>query len=189
VGWCPIDVFSDGFDDAVRGLGWYKSYETSGCTLSEGGTLSVNLDGSANAECAYITAQAYDLTATAVSVEVPQVASANNAYSFFRLQNGVNDGVEFLAINGQLELRFEQSGSLQTLTSLGYDAAAHRWWRIREAGGMVVWETSPDGSAWTLAGQMTPILDLTAVEVVLGAGLNASQPADVTVFDNYNLPP
>lgn len=33
--------------------------------------------------------------------------------------------------------------------NLTYDAAAHAWVRIRESGGSVYWDTSPDGTTWT----------------------------------------
>jgi hypothetical protein len=39
-------------------------------------------------------------------------------------------------------------GALRVVGSAAYAPAAHAFWRLREAGGTVTWETSPDGAAW-----------------------------------------
>ena len=44
---------------------------------------------------------------------------------------------------------FKDGGVVTTLKSIPYDAVAHAYWRIRESGGTIYWEVSPDGGFWT----------------------------------------
>jgi hypothetical protein len=40
------------------------------------------------------------------------------------------------------------SGDMRVVASAPYDPVGQAFWRLREAGGTVTWETSPDGRAW-----------------------------------------
>ncbi|HET9599846.1 MAG TPA: hypothetical protein VFP65_30000 [Anaeromyxobacteraceae bacterium] len=40
------------------------------------------------------------------------------------------------------------AGDARLLAAAPYDPSAHAFWRLREASGTVLWETSPDGIAW-----------------------------------------
>lgn len=48
---------------------------------------------------------------------------------------------------------FEMAESSEIRSSAPYDPAAMRFWRIREQANTLFWETSPDGSAWTIRAQ------------------------------------
>lgn len=88
------------------------------------------------------------------------------------------------------------SGSLLLLVSggdsvtLDYDAIAHRWWRFREASGVLVLETSPDGLSWTDHVSGPPAADLGAS--VPGLNVIETTLSGVFVaplFDNVNVRP
>lgn len=70
-------------------------------------------------------------------------------------------------------------------TTVGtYNATTHRWIRIRETGGTIYWERSPDGLTWTaLRTSTTTGYTLTGGYVELGSGKR------LTVYDNVNNPP
>ena len=48
------------------------------------------------------------------------------------------------------------------------------------AGGTVYWETSPDGSAWTVRNQAAAPIALDELTVVLGFGKSATGPMDAS---------
>jgi hypothetical protein len=63
-----------------------------------------------------------------------------------------------------------------TVATLDHSAQDHAWWRIRHRDGLVLWELSPDGIAWTTAGAWFPTFDVTALYVSLR--LEYSDPDD-----------
>ena len=91
----------------------------------------------------------------------------------------------YLARNGKLETWF---GNAQA--SVPYDPVAHEWWRIREAGSKVYFETSPDGLAWKEVQNVPTPADIKAMKVGLGLvpGSAPSGPLE-TQFDDLDVTP
>ncbi|WP_281155175.1 hypothetical protein [Streptomyces sp. HYC2] len=78
-----------------------------------------------------------------------------------------------------------------TAVELTYDAAAHAYVRLSEAGGTVTWATSPDGTAWTTRRTLaTPawVTSSTTIALLLEAHRDAGT-VDVAEFDNCNTLP
>jgi hypothetical protein len=75
-----------------------------------------------------------------------------------------------------------------TDSSLTYDATAHRWWRMTETAGDIIFATSPDGTTWTTRRTATAHgMDMTSVRVLLGAGRNTAVGGPFyAYFDNLN---
>lgn len=74
--------------------------------------------------------------------------------------------------------------------SVAYDAVAHRWWRVRESGGTIFWETSPDGAAWTTqVSWASPYAAPTASQVYMGSGYFGADPGagSFAEFDNVRV--
>ena len=69
---------------------------------------------------------------------------------FFLKQDGANS-LGFWAECGNLYAFTFVDGVESLLRTLTYSATAYQWWRVRESGGVVYWETSPDKAAWTTA--------------------------------------
>jgi hypothetical protein len=68
-----------------------------------------------------------------------------------------------------------------------YNANDHRYWRFRESGGQVYWETSSDQAVWNIQAQMVPPIAIESLRVELWANLfGAGSPYKVH-FDNLNL--
>jgi len=66
---------------------------------------------------------------------------------------------------------FYVGGARTVAVSLPYSASQHALWRIREYNGVVLWETSPDGSAWTTQGTAATarLFSFQSVNVLLAA--------------------
>src|SRR5207253_1102027 len=93
------------------------------------------------------TAQAFDLTGSAVTaLHVQSVNVATPAFATLRLEAPGGHYAEFFQQGGQLSFAFD--GMNQGTTP--YVPATHKWWRFRELGGGLLWETSADGSAFTI---------------------------------------
>jgi hypothetical protein len=66
-----------------------------------------------------------------------------------------------------------------------------RWWRLSELDGMLTFETSPDGVAFTTRGTAPDPFDLDSVSITLGAGeyrADVASPGSAA-FKCFNLPP
>jgi len=74
--------------------------------------------------------------------------------------------------------------------TLPYDPVAHAWLRVRESGGLLNWETSPDGRTWTT--QHTETSPAWVSNTNLQAQLLAfrdSGTEDYAYFDDFNITP
>ncbi len=71
-----------------------------------------------------------------------------------------------------------------------YDAVAHRWWRIAEAGGMLRFQTSSDGRVFDDHATIATPSYAGAVRVIIGAGTYQAEPDPGSAeFDNLDAPP
>jgi hypothetical protein len=92
--------------------------------------------------------------------------------------------------NDHLQARKDVAGVFTKIgANITYNNTMHRFLRIRESGGTIFWDASPDGTTWanqrsTAAGGFA----LTAVKVFLGSG-NYAQLArrNTSIIDNANV--
>ncbi len=137
----------------------------------------------------YVSVAAWNLTNSRASVEVVQVADGGSTNTQLAL---CIDSRNFLMMSIESGLlRFEQvvSGARST-TSIQYNAAQHRFWRIRHepAGDVMVFETSADGLAWTAQRTVARQLAITALKAEISAGTwEAVTAPGTTIFDNFRL--
>jgi hypothetical protein len=123
---------------------------------------------------------------------VPQVANvATSAQTFLSLHGPGNNAIVMLEEKGQLYSRVTLGGTYQNLGSVLYSAQLHAWWRIRESGGTLLWETAPDGKTWTIQQQLSTLpfaIDVLDVEIGSETYKPEANPG-AAHFDNCNLPP
>jgi hypothetical protein len=190
---CPASSLSDDFADGVRGDQWLPS-TSSHCTMTENGQLEFGLSP-APSSCEYISSYSYDLTGSSVIVEVPTAPTkADGAVSWLRaVTDETNEsGYEIGVDEGTLQfVRVNSDGSGATEVTTTFDPVAHRWWRIREAGGQIVYETAPDGKTWTMHDSEPVSYPVTAMRTHLGVSVYdqaATAPGHVD-FAHLNIPP
>lgn len=191
--WCKASSLVDDFDDGVRGRAWGLSWESGGCTLAEpGGRARVTPPpGPATATCAYATSARYDLADDAVTVEVPvMVNTATTTDAYLAVLVDGDNLLRTVEEAGTLYFQRYVGGTKTNLAFVAYEPALHRWWRIREQGGVVRFQTAPDGVAWTTRAEIATPFPVDAVTVQLAAGTwePVASPGFVE-FDRYNLPP
>jgi hypothetical protein len=149
--------------DAFTGIDttkWTAETDSPGSSVSaSGGVLTLSPEpGNGAGGAKLITASQYALTGSSITVRVPQVVSASgNATSMLWLGPSAtawNDAVGFWFESGTLYAFYNRAGVTSTAATLAYSSTAHAWWRIRESGGMVFWDTSADGTTWTQQGAL-----------------------------------
>ncbi len=153
--------------------------------------LQIAVPANTNGYYALGTIQSFDLRGNAVVVEVPQ--TLNNGTScetqMVVLINGTNSALIFKG-NASMIFRHRANGTNSDSGAVTYNATTHRWWRIRESGGTIFWDTSPDGITWTNRRSLASALNWSVVTIQVNAGTyDTSQATPGTaIFDNVNLP-
>jgi hypothetical protein len=191
--WCPASSLTDNFDDGTRARAWLRSYDSPGCTLAEtAGELVLKPPTNAIGYCAYYSGSSYDMTNSAIAVEIPLMVNTTSTAEVYLTAQVEDEGyVEMGQSQGVLEFRKNKNGVTELLGAAVYSPAVHAWWRIREQGGTTYWEHSADGLAWVIGAMATPNpIKMTAVDITLGGGAYEALPSPGEVhFDNFNLPP
>jgi hypothetical protein len=91
--------------------------------------------------------------------------------------------------NNTLVLRYNGSAGLND-ASVAFNATNHKFWRIRESGGNIFYDTAPDGVTWTNQRTLAvnPEVNINALQAQLLGYWTGSGSPGVAIFDNFNLP-
>jgi hypothetical protein len=135
----------------------------------------------------YNSLNTFNFTNAQAAVEVPQI-SAGSSNTLLRVGPNESDYLQIVTEGGHLCFQY-WIGPSRSQTTTPYNAAQHRFWRIRHdpMGDTVVWETSADGASWVVQRSAARPMPLTSARVRLMAGkwtnTNSTAPG-VAVFDN-----
>jgi len=131
----------------------------------------------------------YDLNGCNVWVEVPVVPPAEAVGGAVLTATVGNSFAYMVTEQGLLGMGLQIGDNIVASTATTYDAAAHRWWRIRHDGTTIFFESSADGAAYdTLLQTASP--PTYEVNILLGAQVKAPNAEPVRAeFDNLNLLP
>lgn len=149
--------------------------------------LLVSPAASATGYYGVISKQRYLFDENALFVEIAGRTSASTtAETQLILELDPQNNITLGATGTSLHMRHKTAG-INSDTFVPFDAAAMRWWRLREAGSSIYFETSPDGLAWTVRRTVAKTFDLSGVKVILQAGTwqQVSSPGTAQ-FDNLN---
>ncbi|MGW6009710.1 hypothetical protein [Streptomyces sp. NPDC055210] len=142
------DTFGDGVVDPAK---WPDSYDPGGFSET-GGRARVACTTAYNA---YASSEAYRLRESHVHVRMwPPAAGGATAEAWAQLlvqtvTLGTDAIFEVSAVSGNLIMAVRTGYFDPGQTAITYDPVAHAWLRIRETGGQLYWDTSPDGATWT----------------------------------------
>lgn len=133
----------------------------------------------------------FDLTASEMSMEwitFPNVGNGTTeAILELKIDPDTNQNtIGIIKRANQLVTRWV-SGGVANETYTDFDAFQMRWWRVREVGGTVFWETSPNGSNWDIRRSATTPITITALFPYIIAGHFGSESSPgIAEFDNVN---
>ena len=132
--------------------------------------------------------QTHDVRGCAVwlrTVTLPNAGATADAFLQYVLDQDNYVGV--VLVLGLIEFRVETDASEVVVFSDTFDPVEHRWWRLREDGGNVFFDTAPDGRTWTEhAGTPAPeYVDETTVGLGGCSWLEHDSPGLVE-YDDFN---
>jgi hypothetical protein len=186
------DTFTDGVVDTTK---WPSNYNTGagGLPTETGGRARVACDTGFSA---FTSDNTYTLASSHIWVQAyPPAAGGAATEAWLQLlitssTSGTDAIFEVNAVTGLLTMAvrvgFFDAGEVQ----LAYDPVAHRWLRIGEAAGALVWSTSADGLTWTTRRTTASpawVADVD-LEIQLITHRDSGTP-DFAEFDNFNVIP
>lgn len=136
----------------------------------------------------------HDLTGSSIfaQLEIPPTPASNRAMTFsVNRVGGYTTAARFTRDRfGSLIASQLVSNANTDSLSLPYDPIAHAWLRIRESGGTLYWDVSPDGSAWTNFLSAPLRFDATQMHAVFNPlSSNEAAPTSWVYVDNVNVVP
>ncbi|MEU0359912.1 hypothetical protein [Streptomyces cyaneofuscatus] len=147
----PLDQLCDAFDDGVANPALWT---TSGGSAEVGGRLRQPVASGVTAR--HTSARTWTLTGSQSTVRLvtAPAGGGSSATSINWYLNSVTAGTRvcwsYLPLTSQLRASIEVGGSDAGAVTFTYNRIQHAWLRVRESGGWLFMETSPDGANWTV---------------------------------------
>lgn len=135
------------------------------------------------------TTAASSLVGSSVAVEVPLTPNlgSGTTEAILSFDADASNRLGILYSGGNIAFR-EVVGGVTSDTSATYNSTNDRWWRIRESGGTVYWETSANGTSWTTRRSKSTTVPLTSGTILLICGYYGTESSPgVARFDNYTF--
>lgn len=140
-----------------------------------------------------VSVNTYDFTSSYAKVQLVGLPNAGNGtiQTYMTVAKTTNvDEYNFQYDGSGLTAAYKAGGVQTVVTYAAYDSSNQKWLRIRENGGVVVWETSASGLVWNTYGLAATQFTHTGVTAYLGSGFYGTEPAPGTfVVDNFNFVP
>jgi hypothetical protein len=157
VPWCPADSLTDTFPmfpGPTSANSWLNSQSGNGCTIamSNGAVITNSLP---TTDCWHGTSTAYDLTSSAVIVNVSAPSQSDSTWKI-RLE-AINDAGQVAAIEktgAQICAKTNMGGIGNCYTDLSN--TNNLYWKIRGTPTGLELETSTDANSWTVLGTLSP---------------------------------
>ncbi len=185
----------DGFEDDARSPYWQvEDRPGHGVTEQSGGRLRTSVaEGVAPSWAGYTSSFAYDARDDRAAVEVVRVDESPTVTTFFALLHDEANYAMIVHAGGSFAGVVYEGGAATSFgVSRRFDLGMHRWWQLRgdRARGVVVFEVSPDATAWMPIHEAPAPRWLEAVHVGLGVfTMAATTSPDRAEMDNLNLDP
>jgi hypothetical protein len=173
--YCPSEQLSDDFATAGLFPLWYV-YQNSGCTITEtGGNLAVSVTaGSSSSFCGMNGSHLYDFSrGNGIAIDASTYPALANFNSYITASvPGPDNGnrIEMVLEDQSLIMRILVNDAEVSGTTLTFNRATHRWWRLRGTGSSVIWETATTGQDWTERYRATAPFPLAPLDVNIGFG-------------------
>jgi len=167
----PLPLVDSFAGDEIDSTLW-SVQATEGTAVEGDGTLTLSPNPFTGTSTISVSSNSlYDFTGGQATVQVNGVVGFGGVNNVFSIQVNSDNALEWRYENGMLLGIYYVGGARTVAAPLPYSASQHALWRIREYNGVVLWETSPDGSSWTPQGAAATarLFSLYSVNVLLAA--------------------
>ncbi len=186
------ETLQDNFDGGFNLTVWSKSDNSADATKVTTSNGRIRVDHTATSQYnAYSTAVPYNLTGSYFYTQIydfgdQTITSHEVILSLYK--DGTN-AIWITASSGLLSAFKQVSGvQNQVGASINLDKSLHQWFRIRESGGTIFFDTSGNAVTWTNRWSLANPFAITAMyaQIQSGCWQNESN-ASYGIFDNFNI--
>lgn len=184
-----VSALSNDFKSAIGPL--WVAYEIGGMVQVISEQVQITIPGPPNKFAGVVSNTAYSLLGCHGSLAVlqsPQHPSTVTHLSFSPDPSSGADLVEIHQNDKSLVFAMVVGGVATEPCKIPYLPIAHRYWRVREIGGDLLWETGSDGVAWTIQRREKAPAFVSSVRVDFGVIPIAADLAGTGIFDDFDLP-
>jgi hypothetical protein len=184
-----VAVLADNFTTAIGPL--WVAYQIGGTAQVTNQAVEIVIPGPPNKFAGVTSTMAYSLLGCHGSLAVlqsPQHPNTVTHLSFSPDPSSGADLVEVQQVGKSLSFVMVVGGVATDACTIPYLPIAHRYWRIRELGGHLLWETAQDGVAWTIQRREKTPAFVSSVRVDFGVIPIAADLMGKGVFDDFDLP-
>lgn len=160
------------------------------------GTASAAMDGSqavfdlgVSGFATLLSYRAFNFEGASAFIELTEVPDpATSARFFFIAQYDDETSFQFRLEDGVLYAEYDLPTEDKTVVDMAdYDPVAHRWWRLREEGGVLFWEVSADNDNWDQLGQTPVRVPLRYLRILFHASIeDLGEDGGEVHLDNFN---
>lgn len=174
----PCPAFSDAFDDGVLDPLWNTPYPEA--ITEQDGEAIISITAAPGDQFArFMLAPPTGFEGASARVEVGTPPSLPGSQMLLWLARGDGSSSLAFAINitetaEELNVTFDDEGSISSLASIAYVEASHRWLAMREQDGTLFVEASADGVTFAVVAELAVPFDLSDAQVgVVGTNWGA----------------
>jgi hypothetical protein len=184
-----MSLLSDDFNDnSLDATKWYEW--TAGDVSETGQALNITSTTAASYK-GMDSVSTGDLTGLTAYVEVAHILTGlTSAGTYFQLTADASNNINIYVNSADITASKTDGGVYSTVSAIPYNPAVHRWWRIRESGGVIYYDYSASGFIWVNFTSTTVNFSVKALMVSLFIGTDgANTLTDTAIFDNFNVAP
>ena len=134
----------------------------------------------------------YNLTGSTMYCRMPNAGNQSlTSLQVYPIQLQLSSGnvAGFIIAGGNVQAFSTVAGTTTYSSSVTYSSTTHLWFRIRESGGTMYWDTSPDSQTWNAFYSVANPFAVTALSFVIAAGTYSSEASATTIIvDMVNSP-
>lgn len=161
-----------------------------------GGRYTFIAKAAATSDAGLVSVANYNLTGSHAHVELIDAGSQQAGMETYALilsqaTGNLTNSLYINIVNTTVNFRKVVAGVTTTIATATYNATTMRWWRIRESGGTVYYETAPEvNGTWTTRASAAPGITITALYARIRLNITSSlATAKQAAYSNINYVP
>ncbi|MFI1535584.1 hypothetical protein [Streptomyces anandii] len=128
----------------------------------------------------------YDATSDAIYARItPAPVGNGSTQTIMRIYVDASNSASLYDGGGSLTAAVVNAGTTTSTVIGTYDPYNHVWWRLREAGGTIYFETAPDGWTWTTRASLNHTWPAIAVSAAVLCGYTGTESAGMAAYVDH----